>query len=225
MKRFLVAAGAGGLLGALVPAVLAAGVCAVKPTGCPEYEVLNKSFPAGNVTISTRGMTAAQQTWVANAITALNASGAAQAAGVSFQLASSSAAGDVGYVDMSFPSTPNDKAAGDTRQYHSPSSPNETKHADINIYLNAQCGSVACFDPSQSAAYQAAVQGVIEHELLHTLGLGDTVSQTVQDIMAPFRGVNNGSGTRSITPCNSAGVTKAQQSRSTGGGGMCVRKG
>jgi len=72
MKSFLVAAGAGGLLGSLVPAVLAAGACAVKPTGCPEYEVLNKSFPAGNVTISTRGMTAAQQIWVANAITALD---------------------------------------------------------------------------------------------------------------------------------------------------------
>jgi len=224
MKRYFLAAGVGSLLVSLVPAVLAAGVCVVKPSGCPEYEVLNKSFPPGKVTIITRDLSVQQQQWVQNAINALNGSGPAASAGVTFGLSTSRVSGDVGYVSMAFPGNTDTGSAGDTRQYRSPSSPNETQHADVNVYLNTSCSTGSCFDPSQAAAFQAAVQGVIEHELLHTLGLGDTVDPTAQDIMAPFRGMNNSAGTRSLSPCNSSGVSKAKQSRSTGNGGQCVRK-
>ena len=106
-------------------------------------------------------------------------------------------------------------------------------YGTIVIYLNSQqCGG-PCFN-SNAPGYAAAVQGVIQHELYHGLGIGDTSSPG--SIMSPYTvsssgcdasssscfssggtpTPNNPAGTTTIQPCDNQTVQAAATARACG---------
>lgn len=106
-----------------------------------------------------------------------------------------------------------------------PTTGNVSNGGQITVYLKSQnCGG-PCFDSSQSG-YAAAIQGVIEHELYHGLGIGDT--STPGYIMSPYSNIsssgingstylsNNAGGTTSPQPCDKKETQRASTQRATG---------
>lgn len=85
--------------------------------------------------------------------------------------------------------------------------------ATVTIFLNAQgCGSAGqqCFNAS-AAGYTAAVQSVIEHELYHCLGIGDTTNNSKPSLMNQYPG--QGNNPNSIQGCDNLQVQRQNNIR------------
>ena len=225
---------------AVVMAVCIQAYAACHVKGCPPYTTQGLALPQNQVigVVAPSAVPGAASAPLANALSTLNAqsSPTQNGSGTTFvQYATYQAAADAlgpngVVVSIGFDTTSTTPPAcdGSTQivgcSSYSPSAAGSTvaDGGSITIYMASQtCGGQASLNAGQSK-YTNAIQGVIEHEFYHGLGIGNATSSGT--LMSPFTNLNdngtyyanNAAGTTSPTSCDKKETQRAAKQRATG---------
>lgn len=221
----------------LAVCIQAYAACHVK--GCPPYTTQPVALPQNQVigVVATTAIPDGATTPMSNALSTLNGQAGPTQNGtgttfVQYATYEDAAAalgtnGVVVSIGFDTTSTTPPPCDGNTQIVgcggYTPSSAGSTtaESGTITIYLGSQTCGGACFNQNQSG-YAAAIQGVIEHEFYHGLGIGNTSSPG--QLMSPFTNENingtlysnNSGGTTSPQSCDKKETQRAAKQRATG---------